>query len=135
MKKIIGLSGVGGTGKTETLNLLIDLLEVATTGCSMPTPQPESKDRKKIFTYNGNIVGIGTSGDSRVCVQKNCDFFDNNKCDIAISATRSWGGSCDCLNEFADKYKIKAIWISKNITSQNQAQANLVQAQALFNLL
>lgn len=31
MKRIIGLCGKGNIGKTETLNLLIDLLTVATT--------------------------------------------------------------------------------------------------------
>lgn len=46
MKQIIGLKGSGKKGKTETLNLLIDLLEVATTGGIMPTPQPEGNNRK-----------------------------------------------------------------------------------------
>lgn len=135
MKMIIGLYGKGGIGKSATLNLLIDLLEVATTGCPMPVPRLKGRDRTKAFKFKGNIVGIGTSGDNRACVQKNCDFFDANNCDIAISATRTRGGSCVRLEEFAKKYNIKVIWIPKNIAVQKQSQVNLVQAQALFNML
>ena len=43
MQAIIGLFRRGYTGKTDTLNLLIDLLEASASASPMPQPQPESR--------------------------------------------------------------------------------------------
>ena len=82
MKRIIGLCGKGNIGKTETLNLLIDLLTVATTGCAMPSPQPAGRNREMTFIYKGNTISICTAGDTEAILKDNCAYFSKMKCDI-----------------------------------------------------
>ncbi len=133
MNKIIGLCGRAKVGKTSTLNLLIDLLEVHTTGCAMPSPQTE--ERKMIFTYKGFIIGVGTAGDTDLAVADNCKFFDENRCDIVFSATRTRGGSWRELNKLANKHGLSIIWINKTIVSTGFDVINLEQANDLLSLI
>lgn len=133
MKKIIGLYGRAQCGKTSTLNLLIDLLEVATTGCSMPAPH--TGERRVAFDYNGYKVGVGTPGDNAACVRENCDFFDKEMCDVVFSATRTKGESCHELNAFASKHNVKTDWIKKKIAVTNIDSENRQQAQELLSLI
>ena len=111
MNQIIGLFGKGDIGKTETLNLLIDLLEVATTNCLMPIPQPARKDRKKTFQYNGKTISICTAGDNENELKNNCSYFKSMKCDIAISAARTRGKTHIVLEGLDPS--IKVTWIKK----------------------
>ncbi len=133
MIKIIGLYGRANVGKTSTLNLLIDLLKVQTTGCAMAPPQ--ALERKMIFTYKGFIIGIGTAGDTYEEVAANCDFFDANNCDIVFSATRTRGGSCRELNKLAHKHSLSTIWIKKIIVTTGFNVINLQQANDLLSMI
>ena len=135
MEKIIALQGRAQCGKTSTLNLLIDLLEVATKGCAMPTPH--TGERREIFVINGKIVGVTTPGDADWIVQDNCDFFTANNCDIAISATRTKGGTHQVLDGFAASHGLTVKYESKNIapTKGLEVQTNLAQAQELLKMI
>jgi hypothetical protein len=135
MKKVIGLYGRAEIGKTMTLNYLIDLLEVSMTGCTMPAPQPSTNNRRMAFKINDIIVGVGTWGDNEYEVTQNCIFFKNNNCDIAFSATRTRGGSCDALKKYAEEDESTIKWIKKNIVDSDFEEAALIQAQELFNLI
>ena len=125
MKRIIGFCGKGHIGKTETLNLLIDLLTVATTGCVMPTPQPAGRDRDITFTYKGNTISICTAGDTEAILKDNCDYFSKMKCDIAISR-----GKTHMALENLDP-SVSVEWIRKI----DDRSKNLQIAQDLFNSL
>lgn len=135
MKQIIGLKGSAQKGKTETLNLLIDLLEVATTGCSMPAPQPVGNNRKRTFIYNGNKVSICTAGDNLSELLANRVYFETEKCDIAISAARTSGATHDVLNDLAKKNNIKVSWIKKIYDLPSKDKVNAQQAIDIFNML
>lgn len=129
MKRIIGLCGKGNIGKTETLNLLIDLLTVATTGCVMPTPQPAGRDRDITFTYKGNTISICMAGDTETILKDNCAYFRKMKCDIAISAARSRGKTHMALKNLAPSVSVE--WIRKI----DDRSKNLQIAQDIFNSL
>ncbi|OAV63517.1 hypothetical protein Barb6XT_03130 [Bacteroidales bacterium Barb6XT] len=139
MNKVIGLWGVASTGKTTTLNLLIDLLEVATTDCPMPTPQPERVERRKAFIYNGFKIGIATGGDTDDIVKENCAFFDDEKCDIVFSATRKRydSGSHIELTNYAERFGLSVTWIEKDTdtTSRTKYIVNLQQALDLLDMI
>ena len=140
MKQIIGLYGSGDKGKSETLNLLIDLLEVATTGCPMPTAQKPRTDRKKTFNYNGNIVAISTKGDTEKALVSNCSYFKKKKCDIAISAARTLGITHDKLKNLGETNTppITVTWIEKEVINPESTATkivNLAQAEKLFKTL
>lgn len=131
MKQIISLYGKGHIGKTETLNLLIDLLKVATTGCSMPTPQATGQDRKETFNYNGKIISICTGGDDENTLKDNCLYFMQKGCDVAISAARSRGKTHRVLESLATKNNTSITWIKK----LDNPNMNTQVAQSIFNLL
>ena len=139
MNKIIGLYESSSKGKTATLNLLIDLLEVATTGNPMPQPQPKGYDRRKTFTYKGLKIGVATDGDTGKAVRDNCIFFDTERCDIVFSATRKRTDSHSVieLEKYAKQFNLSIDWIRKDINIINQTEdiVNLQQANSLFNLI
>lgn len=135
MKKIIGLQGRAQCGKTSTLNLLIDLLEVETKGCAMPVPY--IGDRKKVFVINGLTVGVATPGDTEQIVEENCDFFTANNCDVVFLATRTKGGTHHALDRFAAKQGLTVKYEAKKMESTKglEPQTNLAQAQELLNMI
>ena len=136
MKKIIALQGRAQCGKTSTLNLLIDLLTVATSKhTSMPLPH--KGDRHEIFKINGVTVGIATGGDTQAIVKQNCLFFQQNNCDVAFSAIRTKGKTCQDLDAFAKQYGLTVNKQSQNIVNDitKQYASNLAKAQELYNLI
>lgn len=135
MEKIIGLYESANQGKTSTLNDLIDILKVRTLHCEMP--EPVSEDRREVFNYHGKIIGIATPGDSQWELEQNCSFFDENRCDIAITATRSKEWTCDFLEKYAKKHKLKVDWIKKTVCEEPTLMeaANLIQAYRILDLI
>jgi len=135
MEKIITLYGRGEIGKTETLNLFIDLLEVATTGCQMPTPQKIGFDRKVTFNYKGKIVSICTAGDNANELNDNREYFIERKCEISISASRTRGKTVEILNELASANSLSLIKYKKIIDYKDRVAVNKKQAEQLMNSL
>jgi hypothetical protein len=135
MKKAFALYGKGEIGKTETLNLLIDLLTVATVGGAMPEPAPKGHDRKRVFHFKELKIGVATRGDNAYEVKENCKFFESNACDIVFTATRTRGGSCNEIVAYAKSKTAELKWEKKeNISDQSKRDSyNLHLAQKLFN--
>lgn len=134
MKQIIALFESGEKGKTSTLNMLIYIMELATKG--MPELHHLEEDRSEVFNYNGFRIGIATGGDNWDVVDKNCEFFENNKCDIVITATRkrSDSDSVKRIQDFAQVYGLEVEWVRKELVSptQNMNTINFQQAINLF---
>jgi hypothetical protein len=136
MKRIIGLYGKANCGKTTTLNNLIEKLAIAT-GKNVVIPLNKETDTMEVFNYKNKIICVATQGDTKDAVKQNCDFFINQNCDIAFSATRSRGKSCDALKVLAATYSIniereaKAQECNKNL----QPNVNQQQADYLFNMI
>lgn len=134
MQQIIGLYGKHDSGKTETLNWLIALLDQAVNNVPLPIPPTCWTDRREVFVYNGKIIAIATGGDDANAIQQNCAFFVAKKCDIAISATRTRGQTCDALCTFAQQQGLSVNYIRKMKTVNAAAyyQTNFLQAQQIF---
>ena len=137
MKKAFALYGKGEIGKTETLNLLIDLFTVATIGGPMPTPAPKGHDRKRVFHYKELKIGVATRGDNAYEVKENCKFFESNACDIVYTATRTRGGSCNEIVTYAKSKNAELKWEKKeNILDLSKISSyNFQLAQKLFNMI
>lgn len=100
-KVLIILSGLTGSGKTQTLNSVICKLmevypkanyefvgETKTINCA---DTPIRGDRRVVFSNVGNSkknVGIATAGDNGKEVKNAMDLFDKHHCDIVICATK-----------------------------------------------
>ena len=132
MKKIIALYGRGGIGKTSTLNCLIGLLDPLL----KKEPSEWEKDRRKKLKYQEKKVIVTTPGDNENEIKKNIEFFQKEKGDILITATRTRGGTITTLKEYAKKENICIIWIEKNTAKSlcetiNRAQAEDIKARLL----
>lgn len=132
--RIIGLYGHGNCGKSETLNELKELLRVA--GMSISSEPHPWSDMPETFEYNGLVVCVAPGGDSRDIVESNCRYFKAKGCDVAISATRTKGGSADALKEFADSEGVEIEWIAKsyeyNLSRTTQKMCNKEMAEVIM---
>ena len=134
MKQIIALCGRSNTGKTNTLNYLIGLLDKSQEADITAL----TRDRRVVISYNNKKIAITTCGDNGEELKRNIKFFEENGCDILVTATRSKGETKDIINRYAQKIKTNIIWIEKNIARRLTARINQTQAediQAVINNL
>ncbi len=130
MKQIIALCKRSNTGKTNTLNYLIGLLDKSQEADIITAP---TGDRRVVISYNNKKIAITTCGDNGEELNKNIKFFEENGCDILVTATRSKGKTKEIISNYAQKIKANIIWIEKNIAQRltdriNQTQAEDIQA-------
>ena len=135
MDTLIALSGIANSGKTETIKLVFETLK------SFPGVQIIQKDLQNdifiILMYKKNKLGITSQGDNRIFLDDKFEIFQNEKCNIVICATRTRGGTCDAVNEMADKYVIQ--WVNKSEyysgVKEKQKEMNKQAAAVILNLI
>ena len=129
MKQIIALCGRSNTGKTNTLNYLIGLLDKSQEADITAL----TRDRRVVISYNNKKIAITTCGDNGEELKKNIKFFVENACDILVTATRSKGETRKIISNYASKIGTGITRIEKNIAQRltdriNQTQAEDIQA-------
>ena len=72
MKKIIALSGKAESGKTTTLNILINLLSIVSDSFEIS----REYDSMATFSFNDTRISVCTPGDTGDILQENIDYFD-----------------------------------------------------------
>ena len=123
MKKIIGLYGCSHSGKTTTLNLLIELLGEKGYGDAPIT----------ISNHRGKKIVITPGGDEDDVIKNNIEAFEKAEGDILVTATRTTGQTTGYLSNYAKENSVKITWIKKNYAVirtdlVNQAQAEDIKA-------
>ena len=135
--RIIGLYGHGQCGKSATLNEVKELLREA--GKSISKKPHRYSESPETFEYEGQVACVAPAGDTREIVEANCRYFKQKGCDVAISATRTKGGSVDALNEFADSEGVKIEWIAKsyeyNLSEETQRMCNKKIAEVILKMI
>lgn len=113
MKKIIALCGPENSGKTTTLNMLIELL-----GVPNKTEKYANTDEDKMVfyeSYQGKRIVIATAGDDPKAIMIAIIFSIINDCDILIVAY-----SYSSKNNFPDKtIKDNITEILENLSEDN----------------
>lgn len=109
MKKLIALYGAANRGKTTTLNILIDLLAVVSEHYNIE----KNYDSKAVFVINSKTIGVCTPGDNQEEIKNNIEFFEENECEIIITATRTKGEGVNELEKFTKKQGSEIEWILK----------------------
>ncbi|ERI84634.1 hypothetical protein HQ45_03390 [Porphyromonas crevioricanis] len=129
MKKIIALYRCAKTGKTSTLNLLIEFLDKN----KKVEENHLTEDRRVSIFYGNKKIAITTWGDNGFELKENIKYFEEEDCDILVTATRTRGETTEILNDYAKEINTKIVWIEKNISASleeliNQTQAKDIQA-------
>lgn len=132
MKKIIGLYGRSGSGKTTTLNLLIGLFEKKG---NLDDPITRNLDDPITIRDNdrGKTIVITPGGDDDKVIRKNLEAFEKAEGDILVTATRTKGQTASYLSNYFPENSVKITWIKKNYAELltdlvNQAQAEDIKA-------
>ena len=129
MKKIIALYRRSETGKTSTLNLLIELLDKN----KKIEKERLIEDRRVSISYGSKKIAVTTWGDNGFELKENIKFFEEENCDILVTATRTRGETTKILTDYAKEIDTEIIWIEKNISKKmedliNQSQAKDINA-------
>ena len=82
MEKIIALYGKPKIGKTTTLNILIDMLRIVSSSYKIE----KEYDGRATFKFAKKTISVCTPGDDVGTIKKNCEYFSEHKCDIAVTA-------------------------------------------------
>lgn len=126
IKKITPLKGSVQKGKTPTLNTLIEIIEAAA-GASV-TVHPILQDRRIAILYKGEIIGVGTLGDTEYDVEMNFDFFNKNGYTIVFTACRIKGATIQAIHRRATKAGITPFFKDKildmNPSTQSTTNSN-----------
>jgi len=135
--RIIGLYGHGSCGKSATLNFLKELLREARMSLSR-TPHPNS-DTPETFEYKGLVICVAPGGDTEDIVERNVQYFKSKNCDVAISATRTSGGSVEALQRYEQEMQTMIDWVRKsyeyNLSQATQELCNRETALYIMNLI
>lgn len=132
--RIIGLYGHSNCGKSETLNVLKELLREKGKSISAK-PHPWS-EMPEAFEYKGLVVCVAPGGDDNAKLQENICYFKVTKCDVAITATRCKGGSVEELQKYAMSEGVEIEWMQKsyeyNLSQETQTQCNKETAELMM---
>ncbi len=125
MKKIIALYRRAETGKTSTLNLLIELLDKNKKVEEIRL----TEDRRVSISYGNKKIAVTTWGDNGFELKENIKYFENEDCDILVTATRTRGETTEILNDYAKEINTEIIWIEKNLSASLEELINQTQAK------
>lgn len=132
MKKLITLQGTKESGKTRTLNMVIDLLS----GRELPETDTEREDTRILVEYKGKKIAIATYGDGLAIVNQNIEFFNlHPETDVYISATWSYGATVKAMAEFAKVNNYSYNVVNKTKDMENAHCVNIRDAKKVFNLI
>ena len=134
---IIALRGIGGSGKSTTIRLLHNTL-LQNNYELVSHPINNTGDFSAIFTKNGKIIGITSSGDTYDKVKSKLDALINAQCIYCVCVCRTFdraghgtNAAIDSFTNFEKEYIEKTF---ENVVDQ-QSVVNQNDAQVIFNRL
>ena len=145
--KIIALCGKGQTGKSQTINLLVEYFKINKAEVLFAERAGKEKyDRRFVMKYNEKIFGITTRGDDEPSLKEDFAWFKKrSEIDCIICATRSKGKTCD----FVARQANDIYWLGKtafwdgcidnrncsDVVKEQQKVLNCQQAAELANII
>lgn len=133
MKKVIVLRGVKNSGKTTTLNMVIDLLLHR----GLPEKEVPVCDERIAIGYNGKMVVVATYGDGLGFINGNINFLEYycRNVDVFITATWSRGDTVSRVEEFANNHNAKLCIVDKTYCPENSFIVNKEDAERIIKLV
>ena len=128
-KLVIVLHGVPDSGKTTTLNYLIQLLQ------GVETPSLLTKDRRELIPYQGKRVYVATPGDIEREIWRSIMLSGIEGCDIFVSAARSKGITRKVIGEYAGALQVAPVRVKKRKVKEGIDKENRAQAQDIKDII
>lgn len=136
MPTIIALRGIGNTGKSSTIRILYDLL--LENGFQQVNYIDYGRDFSAIFSNNGQLIGITSSGDTYDLVHGRLQDLVNENCSICVCACRTYDrvppGTNAAILEF-ENYENQFVEKTIDYNDATQAATNTENAQQLLNCI
>ena len=127
MRKIIALYASANKGKTSTLSILIDLLSLVSSESNVW----RTKEGWGQFKINDVAVGVCTPGDDKSSIESNINYFNENECEVIVTATRTKGGTVTELEKLEKQENCPILWFPK----EDNEEKNKLIASELFRLV
>ncbi len=138
MNRIIALRGRGNSGKSATIRLLYDLLVQNGYQQINSNFKVDGGDFIAIFSKNGQLIGVTSSGDTYDLVHDSLQELINASCNICICACRTFDrvppGTNAAIIEFTN-YENQFIEKTVDDNEATQRTTNGRDAQNLFSAI
>ncbi len=138
-KYVVVLEGTSHSGKTTTLNYLIELLNPSTSTPNSTLPNLTISDKEVcIVTGHGKKVVICTAGDYKKNITGNFSYCGRQgSVDVFVTALSAKRGFRSCLDKEVDRHKSILIRVPKESTTNSAMQdiENLNKAKDLKALI
>lgn len=133
---IIALRGKGNTGKSTTIRLLHGVLIQNGYQVVSTTFNPQGGDFRTLFSKNGKLIGITSSGDTYDLVHDNLHALINAGCTICVCACRTFDrgghGTNAAIDTFLPTYQKQYSDKTIAATPGQEQGANQNDCQTLF---
>lgn len=122
-KLVIVLKGAPNSGKTTTLNYLIQFLQ------GIEDPLTIEEDQRVLISYQRKRVYVATLGDDDDETKESVRLFQENDYDILVTAAWSWGKTHAPIDEYVLGHSVQAVKVRKRKVNQGIDEANRAQAR------
>ena len=140
-KTLIATTGVGNSGKTNSLKLLRKMLlkKSNVSEISFEILNNQEEDFISFLKMDNILICITSQGDTPYLMEKPLKKAVNQTCDIIVCACRSYGDTVDIIKRICRNYK--KVWITKNRLDSDtnedalRKRANKSSAKLLLNII
>lgn len=130
-ERVVVLQGKGSTGKTSTLNCLVEKLE--SEGKKLQEILIREEDRNVILDYHNKRIGVTTLGDDVSSLKRAfCWMEECGGCDLYVCASRTSGETCKYIREQFAKGVV--LWVGRSyVCAEKGAPLYLQDLWAMAN--
>lgn len=128
-KLVIVLKGVPNSGKTTTLNYLIQFLQ------GVEDPLTMEEDQRVLISYQRKRVYVATLGDDDDETKESVRLFQENDYDILVTAAWSWGKTHAPIDEYAEALHVAPVRVKKIQVKEGRDEATRAQAQDIEDII
>jgi len=130
-KEVIGLRGIGNTGKSQTIRKAYDLLKFTHKNVKEEHESIGKLDIRVVLTINGAKIGIESQGDPGFRLKKSLSLFVKLQCTVIVCATRTRGQTVNVVERLKPDYEL--LWLQQDVRSiaSEQEASNNAMAQRI----
>lgn len=136
-KLVIVLYGFYNSGKTTTLNILIQrLLETKDSSLLVEDRKNlRGEDRRVLISYQDKKVYVATPGDVEKVTEESVKRFRENDYDILVTAARSSGNTHAPIDKYVLDHGVQIERVEKKRVDEDRDEADRAKAQDIKDII